>query len=113
MTRSIRRTLKGHDVALLEDGDAGLARLSEGALPDLVLCDLMMPGRTGMELYEELARRRPEVLSRLAFMTGGTFTSDSEQFLQEHAVVVLNKPFELGALDALVEQALTNGSISA
>ena len=104
--RSIRRTLKQHDVALLEDGEAGLARLTEGALPDLVLCDLMMPGCTGMELYEALAVRRPEVLSRMAFMTGGTFSPDSEDFLREHPVTVLTKPFEEGALAALVAQAL-------
>lgn len=105
--RSIRRTLRQHDVALLEDGEAGLARLVEGALPDLVLCDLMMPGCTGMELYEALARRRPEVLSRMAFMTGGTFSSDSEQFLSQNPVTVLSKPFEEGALEALVARALT------
>ena len=104
--RSIRRTLKQHDVALLEDGETALARLIEGALPDLVLCDLMMPGCTGMELYEALARRRPEVLSRIAFMTGGTFSPDSEDFLSQHPVTVLNKPFEEGALEGLVARAL-------
>jgi CheY-like chemotaxis protein len=104
--RSIRRTLKHHDVTLLEDAESALAQLIEGALPDLVLCDLMMPGCTGMELYEALARRRPEVLSRMAFMTGGTFSLDSEDFLSQHPVTVLNKPFEEGALEGLVARAL-------
>jgi CheY-like chemotaxis protein len=108
--RSIRRTLKQHDVALLEDGQAGLARLTQGTLPDLVLCDLMMPGCSGMELYQALAQRRPEVLPRIAFMTGGTFSPDWDDFLRHHAVTVLNKPFEEGALDALVAQALARPS---
>jgi hypothetical protein len=59
-----------------------------------------------MELYQELARCRPEVLPRITFMTGGSFTPDTDLFLREHPVPVINKPFEDGALDALVAQAL-------
>ena len=43
-------------------------------------------------------------MPRLAFISGGTFTQGAEQFLREHPVVVLSKPFDLDALSALVAQ---------
>ena len=104
--RSIKRALRHHDVALLEDGDAALARLREGELPHLVLCDLMMPGRSGMDLFEALSRCRPEALERMVFMTGGSFTPECERFLEVQRVSVINKPFPEGALADLVARAL-------
>jgi CheY-like chemotaxis protein len=102
--RSIVRTLRKHDVTLLTDAAAALARLETGELPDLVLCDLMMPGCSGMELFAKLEHVRPEVLERMVFMTGGSCTAESDRFLEDHGVVVLDKPFETGALEALVGQ---------
>ena len=106
LARSIKRTLRNHDVSLLDSGDAALARLSEGELPDLVLCDLMMPGRSGMQLFEALSRCRPEALQRMVFMTGGSYTEECERFLEAKPVSVIVKPFADGALDARVARAL-------
>lgn len=100
--RSIVRALRHHDVTLLADGESGLAKLKEGELPDVVLCDLMMPVCSGMDLYAELARVRPEALERIVFMTGGSYTAESDRFLAQHAVMVITKPFEPGSLEALV-----------
>ena len=100
--RSLARALRHHDVAILLRGDEGLAQLNAGELPDLVLCDLMMPGFSGMDLYRALAVSRPEALERLVFMTGGSFSDECDRFLEENAVVVLNKPFEPRAVDALL-----------
>jgi CheY-like chemotaxis protein len=104
--RSLARALRPHEVTLLVSGDAGLARLREGELPDLVLCDLMMPGFSGMDLYEALVACRPEALERLVFMTGGSFSEECDRFIEEHAVVVLTKPFEPRAVDALLARVL-------
>jgi flagellar L-ring protein precursor FlgH len=40
----------------------------------VILCDLIMPVVTGMDLYDELRRTRPALAARVVFMTGGTFT---------------------------------------
>ena len=104
--RSLARALRHHDVALVVGGDAGLARLKEGELPDLVLCDLMMPGFGGIDLYRALEQCRPEALERLVFMTGGSYTADCDRFIEEHAVVVLTKPFAPRLVDELVAEAL-------
>jgi two-component system nitrogen regulation response regulator NtrX len=60
----IRRTLKGvledegYRVLLSEDGEGAL-RLMEDDLPDLVLLDIWMPGRDGMEILQDLKRVWP------------------------------------------------------
>jgi PAS domain S-box-containing protein len=108
--RSIQRALTQHEVSVVGDGRAAFTQLREGELPDLVLCDLHMPGYTGMELYAALRATRPELLGRLAFMSGGTFTPLAAEFLKDHPVSVLNKPFSPEQLDALVQQVLATGS---
>jgi len=50
---------EGWDVAVAADAEQGLARFDE-THPDLVLCDLRMPGRDGLSLLPELAKRRSE-----------------------------------------------------
>lgn len=108
--RSIQRALSNHEVTVVGDGRAAFTKLREGELPDLVLCDLLMPGYTGMELYAALRHARPELLGRLAFMSGGSFTPLAAEFLKDHPVSVLNKPFSNEQLDALVAQVLTTGT---
>jgi signal transduction histidine kinase/PAS domain-containing protein len=104
--RTIKRALSRHEVTIVQDGRAAFSQLREGDLPDLVLCDLMMPGFTGMELYAALQRARPETLPRVAFISGGTFTSMAADFLRDHPVSVIHKPFDDGQLETLVQRAL-------
>jgi two-component system response regulator AtoC len=50
---------EGWEVAVAADAEQGLARFDE-THPDLVLCDLRMPGRDGLSLLPELAKRRSD-----------------------------------------------------
>jgi len=50
---------EGWEVSVAADAAQALARFDE-ANPDLVLCDLRMPGRDGLSLLPELSRRRPD-----------------------------------------------------
>jgi len=38
---------------------------------DVIVCDLMMPEVTGMDIYEELVQSKPDLSKRMLFMTGG------------------------------------------
>jgi len=42
----------------------------------------MMPEMTGMELYAELARRAPDQVAKVVFLTGGAFTPAARAFLE-------------------------------
>jgi CheY-like chemotaxis protein len=95
-----------HEVETLSNAREALAKLQAGTSYDLILCDLMMPELTGMDLHAELLRLRPEQAARMVFMTGGTFTDRAQQFLAEHGRVQLQKPFRHDELLALVSARL-------
>ncbi len=104
---SIRRILRAdHDVEVVTDARVALARLTAGEPFDVVLCDLMMPGMTGMELHAALNAQRPEVLSRMVFLTGGAFTPEASEFLGRVPNARLDKPFDAATLRALVRALL-------
>jgi len=96
-----------YEVLALSSARDALGRISAGERFDLVLCDLMMPDLTGMDLHAQLAREQPEQAARMVFMTGGTFTDRAQRFLAEHGRVQLQKPFRHDELLALVKDQLT------
>ena len=73
---------------------------------DVVLCDLLMPSMSGMELYRELAAKRPGMEDRIVFMTGGAFTQRAADFLSQLDNPRLEKPFDLDRVLELVRAAL-------
>jgi CheY-like chemotaxis protein/two-component sensor histidine kinase len=92
---AIRRTLgRDHDVTVLSKAREALDRVAAGERFDVILCDLMMPEVTGMDLHDELARTCPEQLERVIFMTGGAFTPRAQAFLQGMTHRRLDKPFD-------------------
>jgi CheY-like chemotaxis protein len=100
---SARRLLSSeHDVVVVHSGAAALSAVDSPRAFDVVLCDLMMPGMTGIELHQALERSRPELAERMVFITGGAFTSAAELFLERVAVRRMDKPFDPRALMAVV-----------
>jgi CheY-like chemotaxis protein len=73
---------------------------------DAVLCDLMMPGMSGIELYRALKARAPGVEERLVFMTGGAFTVEAEAFLDEVSNPRVEKPFDFATVDRLLRHSV-------
>ncbi len=67
---SLRRTLHkaGYTVSDASDGKQGLLKL-ETVSPDLILLDIFMPGKEGLETIVELRRSHPGV--RVIAMSGG------------------------------------------
>ena len=105
--RSIERLLAPHHqvVAVTSARDA-LARIAAGEHFDVILCDLMMPEMTGMDLHEELSRTAPRLAAGMVFMTGGAFTPRAREFLARVPNRRLEKPFRPETLEALVAELL-------
>jgi DNA-binding NtrC family response regulator len=95
-------TRKGWDVEEAADGAGGLHMLTDGARFDVVLCDLRMPGFSGIELHDELAASNPSLLRRFVFSTGDMASSEAANFVERTTCPVLQKPFELRALDDII-----------
>ena len=71
--------------------------LADGAY-DVILCDLIMPGLSGIDVYEELARQRPGVEQRIVFFTGGACSMRARRFLSRVPNRALEKPLRAQAL---------------
>ncbi len=104
--RSIRRVLKPHEVTLAAGGEEAWKHLAQGHF-DVVLCDILMPDLTGIELFERTSAERPDLADRFVFMTGGAFTADTRHFLERRAPHRLEKPFDSRELRAAVAAVLT------
>src|SRR4051812_36351869 len=60
----------GWTVVEAESAEQALAWLDGAAVPDLVICDLNLPGLSGAELCLRMAERRPALASRLVLTSG-------------------------------------------
>ncbi len=98
------RVLRDHDVTVLTSASQAIELLVAGAQFDVILSDLMMPGMSGMELYDELKQRCPPVVERLVFVTGGAFTDAATNFLNQVPNERLEKPFDPRLVRALVQR---------
>jgi signal transduction histidine kinase/CheY-like chemotaxis protein len=101
-----------HDVVVVTAASEVLQRIATGERFDLILCDLMMPVMTGMDLHAELERVDPGQASRMVFLTGGAFTPRAREFLSRVTNPKLEKPFDPQALRTFVRDRLTRSSPS-
>ncbi len=109
--RAIERMLaREHRVVAVTSAGSALACLGEEISFDVVICDLMMPEMTGMELHGELARTSPALSERMIFLTGGAFTEAAREFLSRVPNPRLEKPFEPEVLQGLVEELLSRSA---
>lgn len=103
----LRRMLrKDFDVDEAAGGREALERLDAGGRYDAILCDLLMPRMTGMDLYERLVDRHPEHARRMIFLTGGAFTPRARAFLESVASPRLEKPMRREQLRAALDAML-------
>jgi len=109
--RAVRRVLSDRtEVACATGGSDALALLEDRAQHfDLVLCDLMMPDMNGAEFRAAMLRVRPEMGTRLVFITGGACTPDMERFLEQSDCPHVLKPFDVPGLRGLVAGLLDGG----
>jgi signal transduction histidine kinase len=96
----------GHDTLVVTSARDALTQLQTGERYDVILCDLMMPEMTGMDLHAELQGLIPEQAARMIFMTGGAFTDRAKEFLEAVANSSIEKPVDIGNLKAVVQEML-------
>ncbi|GDX79154.1 hypothetical protein LBMAG42_09650 [Deltaproteobacteria bacterium] len=86
------------------EGTAAGARvaLSEGGW-DVVILDIVLPGASGIDLWQELRQKNPALAERVVFVTGGSMTPDVARFMLESNNPSLVKPFDFRELVELVD----------
>jgi CheY-like chemotaxis protein len=102
---ALRRLLVAeHDLVDTTSPGLALAMLEAGERFDAVLCDALLPGMRAEEFLEAVAARSPELASRVALIIGGTVTPDAQATLGRVPSRLLQKPFDLATVRALVAE---------
>jgi CheY-like chemotaxis protein len=103
----VRAALGQADYTVVEacDGDEALA-CTRSEQPDLILLDMMMPGRSGSDVLRELRADPATAETPVIMLTARAQASDREAMNLAGASHYLTKPFSPVGLAALVEEVL-------
>jgi DNA-binding response OmpR family regulator len=98
---------EGHRVLLARDGDEALAQL-RAHRPQLVLLDVMMPGKTGFEVCQALRADEALAHTKVLLLTAKGRDTDMAQGLGVGADAYMTKPFSTRELAAKVRELLAS-----
>ncbi len=105
-----------HDCLAFTNAQAALDILKENNTFDCIICDLMMPKMSGLQFYNALKQTAPHYLNRVIILTGGSFTEETDNFLNLPEITVLEKPIDttllLKAIQSFVIQNSSNGLVN-
>jgi CheY-like chemotaxis protein len=102
-----RRGIHGEGVP---DGAEAL-RVLQARRFDVIISDVRMPGMSGREFLERLARDRPELVPRVVFSTGDTFAPDTATFLKEAGAPTVTKPFDFAMLERVIREVVARATV--
>jgi signal transduction histidine kinase len=109
IARMLQRALEStYDVETTTSPQDAVERVRKGSRFDLVLCDMTMPGKTGVEVHAAIAKIAPEQAARMLFLTGDSSDKRFHAFLVEQRRPVLHKPFLTSQLLGEIESALSS-----
>ena len=101
----VATALRGHDILEASNGDEGISMATKH-IPDLILLDVVMPGKSGFQTCREL-RRSPETESiPVIMLTSKDQDTDKQWGLRQGASEYLTKPFKNEELLKVVSQFL-------
>ncbi|HTL81348.1 MAG TPA: response regulator [Bacteroidia bacterium] len=99
--------LEGHSVETATNGEDGLAMVKD-ILPDLILCDILMPGMNGYELLVALKSFPPASAIPFIFLTANAEQKEVKHGLEMGANGYIRKPFEAQELLLEIDRCLGN-----
>lgn len=100
----------GYEIQCAKDGEEGIEAISGGYKPDIVICDIIMPRKEGIETIIELRKELPDV-KVIAISGGGRTKAVDFLKLAEKlgAKASVEKPIDMDHLESVVERLLKNG----
>ena len=100
---------EGYDVSTAADVDTALSYLESDEI-DLVITDMQMPEKTGLDLILEARELSPE--TAMVMITGFGTTDSAISAMREGAYDYLTKPFKVDELRIVIEKALEKKLLS-
>jgi PAS domain S-box-containing protein len=105
--RALARILRSHDVTCVHTVDEALRQIKDRDF-DVVLCDIMMPVMTGLELRALIQKTHPALAERFIFVTGGIFSEVDQESAIGSGCPVIPKPVDREELLAAVQSVLAS-----
>jgi two-component system sensor histidine kinase/response regulator len=96
---------EGFEVFKAENGEIGIS-MAEKVQPDLILCDIMMPGKDGYEVLEELRKKVLTSTTPFIFLTAKNTREDLRRGMALGADDYISKPFTIDELISSVNTRL-------
>jgi len=104
-TRALRRALSPHEVRVCASAaDAELALMTPDYTPDLVICDLWLPGTNGRALHEHISKQYPQVASHFVFVSGAPLSNRDILYFRDVSCKTLSKPIQVAAILSILDQ---------
>jgi signal transduction histidine kinase len=104
---SICRALhREHDTIGVTHAREALELIQSGEHFDLIVCDLAMPGGSGVDLHDQLRRLAPGLAEGMIFISGGGFHPEVDAFFSRTSNERIDKPFSPAALADLISRRL-------
>jgi PAS domain S-box-containing protein len=103
---SMKRTLRNHEVIAADSGMQGQQILEKDQAFDLILCDMMMPKMSGVDLHEWLTETHPPLAKLVVFITGGAFTPRTRKYLSKIDNLLIEKPFDVTNFKKMVSKLI-------
>jgi DNA-binding NtrC family response regulator len=97
---------QGYETEIALDAETGLSAARTQS-PDLVILDIRMPGRSGLELLPDLKQLSPA--PRVVMITAFHDMETTIEAMQQGAEDYIHKPVDIDELDAAVERILATG----
>ncbi len=104
----VRAVLEGHGYAVVPtESGAEALRLLQGGQFHGVVSDMRTPGGVdGAQVYAWIATNRPELASRLVFITGDIANEETAATLRRTGAPCVEKPFRVHEFISVVEQTM-------
>lgn len=101
----------GYTATVADSGVAGVERMKSGEEFDFIVSDMRTPGgMNGADVHRWVRANRPELASKMLFITGDIINEETSRVLQQTGVPWLEKPFRVHELLAAIERMMNAAS---
>ena len=101
--------LDGYDASIADSGETALDMFTKKEY-DVYICDIKMPGMSGIEFYNFIKKDYPDRINRLIMITGDLLSSETREFLRDINIPYILKPFTPDELREAIDKLKSNPS---